>query len=69
MSKSLPIAEAFYSGYSLLFFFDNATSYSIYANNLLCIGKINKSSSNKQVWLSNNWYEKDNAQIEQSISY
>ena len=30
---------------------------------------MNKSSSGKQVWLRNGWYEKDNAQIEQSMSY
>ena len=28
VSKALPIAEALYSGYSLLFLFDNATSHS-----------------------------------------
>lgn len=69
MSKSLPIAEAFYLGYSLLFFFNNVTSHSVYANNILRIGEMNKNSSNKQAWLPNSWYEKNNAQIEQSISY
>ena len=69
MSKALPIAEALYPGYSLLFLFDNATSHSVYANNALRTGGMNKNSSGKQAWLRNGWYEKDNAQIEQPMSY
>lgn len=30
VNKALPIAEAFYPDYSLLFLFDNATSYLVY---------------------------------------
>ena len=47
VSKVLFIAKAFYLGYSLLFLFDNATSYSVYANNALHIRGINKSSNGK----------------------
>lgn len=53
MSKALPIVKALYPGYSLLFLFDNATSYSVYANNALYIGELNKSSGSKQTWLRN----------------
>lgn len=35
VNKALPIAEALYPGYSLLFLFDNVTSHSIYAQNTL----------------------------------
>lgn len=47
VSKALPIVEVLYSGYSLLFFFDNITSHSSYANNALRIGGMNKSSGGK----------------------
>lgn len=53
VNKSLPIAEALYSGYSLLFLFNNATSYSVYANNALRTGGINKNSGGNQAWLCN----------------
>ena len=33
VTKALPIAKTLYSGYSLLFLFDNSTSHSIYADN------------------------------------
>ena len=33
--KALPIAKALYLEYSLLFLFDNATSYSVYAKDVL----------------------------------
>ena len=69
VSKALPIAKALYLGYSLLFLFDNTTSHSVYANNALCTRGMNKSSGGKQVWLRNCWYEKDNSQIEQLMSY
>lgn len=37
VTKVLPIMEAFYLGYSLLFLFSNIISYFIYANNALRI--------------------------------
>ena len=47
VTKALPIAEALYPGYSLLFLFDNATSHSVYADNALYITGINKKSGGK----------------------
>lgn len=35
VNKALPKAEAIYPSYSLLYFFDNITNYSIYAKNVL----------------------------------
>lgn len=45
--KALPIAKVLYSGYSLVFLFDNTISYSIYAKNVLCIRDMNKSLGSK----------------------
>ena len=69
MSKVLPIIEALYLSYSLLFLFDNVISHPIYANNAIRTGRMNKSSGDKQVWLRNSWYKKENTQIEQPMSY
>lgn len=37
VNKTLPLVEALYLGYSLLFLFDNATSHFVYIENALCI--------------------------------
>ena len=42
VNKALPIAEALYPGYSLLFLFDNVTSYLVYAKNALQVKDMNK---------------------------
>ena len=42
ISKALPVAEALYPSYALLFLFDNATSHLVYAKNALCTKDINK---------------------------
>lgn len=42
MTKALSIVEALYSGYSLLFLFNNATSHSLYSQNALRIANVNK---------------------------
>ena len=42
VNKALRIAEALYPGYSLLFLFDNATSQSIFAQDVLRKTQINK---------------------------
>lgn len=42
VKKALPIAEAFYPGYSLLFLFDNATSHSVYAKDALQVSSWEK---------------------------
>ena len=61
VSKALSIAKALYPDYSLLFLFDNATSHFVYANNALRTREMNKSFGDKQAWLRNSWYEKNNA--------
>lgn len=53
VSKALPVAEALYPGYALLFLFDNATSHSVYASNALCTNDINKSTEGQQGQLRN----------------
>lgn len=40
--KALPIGEALYPGYQLLFMFDNATSHLIYAKDALQAVNMNK---------------------------
>lgn len=47
VDKAFPIIKTFDPGYSLQFLFDNVTSYSVYANNILWIRKINKKSDEK----------------------
>lgn len=69
VNTALPIAEALYPGYSLLFLFDNATSHSVYADNALCSGNMNKRPVGKQSWLRNGWFEKDGMRVEQSMSF
>lgn len=51
--KALPIAEALYPGYSLLFLFDNATSHSIYSTDALQAKNMSKGSGGKQAFLRN----------------
>ena len=41
-AKALPIAEALYLGYELLFMFDNATIHAIYAKDALQVIYMNK---------------------------
>lgn len=53
MIKALPIAEAFYLGYSFPFFFDSTNSYSVYAKNGLQIKDMNKGIGCKQSQLRN----------------
>lgn len=63
VNKALPLARAFYPGYSLLFLFDNATSHSVYAQDAFCMAQMNKSSGGKQPWLRNRWYDQDNCKF------
>lgn len=53
VTKALPIAEALYPGYSLLFLFDNATSHSVYARDALCTQDMNKGPGGNQPQLRN----------------
>lgn len=57
VNKSLPGAETLYSGYSLLFFFDNSISHSVYAKNALQIKDINKDTGSQQAQLCNMWFD------------
>ena len=50
-SKALSIAEALYLRYELLFIFDNAISYTIYAKDVLQVAHINKSPRSQQPFL------------------
>lgn len=53
VNKALPIAEALYPGYSLLFLFDNATSHSVYVKDALQVKDMNKGCGGKQPVLRN----------------
>lgn len=55
-NKVLPIMQILYLEYELLFLFDNAISYSIYAKNVLQITQINKKSRDQHPFLCLNWY-------------
>ena len=55
MKKALPIAEALYPGYSLLFLFDSATSHSVYAKDALQVKDMSKGIGGKQPQLRNGW--------------
>lgn len=63
VNKALSIAKMLYPGYSFLFLFDNVTNHSIYIDNALRIRGMNKKNYEKQVWLYNGWFEKDETSI------
>ena len=69
ISKALPVAEAFYPGYALLFLFDNATSHSVYAKNALRTKDMNKGIGDQQAQLGNGWYENDGIKHDQPMSF
>lgn len=46
-TKALPIGKALYLKYELLFIFNNATNYAIYAKDVLQVIYINKRFSNE----------------------
>ena len=69
VSKALPIAEALYPGYSLLFLFDNATSHSVYAKDALQVQEMNKGVGGKQAQLRNGWFERGEVRVEQPMNY
>ena len=47
----MPIAEALYPGYELLFMFDNVTRHAIYAKDALPVTHINKGPGGQQFFL------------------
>lgn len=69
VAKALPIAEALYPGYDLLFLFDNATSHSIYAKDALRAANMNKGDGGNQPFLRNGWFNKEDIVCPQEMSY
>lgn len=65
--KALPIAEVLYSGYLLLFLFDNITSYNIYLINAFQVKNISKKFNSKQVFLRDSQYFQERLQVTQKI--
>ena len=47
VNKALPILQALYPGYTLLFFFDNITSHFIYAQGVFQVKDMNKNLRKK----------------------
>lgn len=56
MKKALPIGEALYPGYELLFMFDNTTKYSIYAPDAFEVAHMNKGSGGQKLYLRPEWF-------------
>lgn len=69
VNKALPIAEALYPGYSLLFLFDNATSHSVYAKDALQAKEMNKSTGGRQAQLREGWFDRSGSRIAQPMNF
>lgn len=69
VNKALPIAEAFYPRYSLLYLFDNATSHLVYAKDALQTKDMNKRCERKQLILCNSWFDQGNDCIAQPMNF
>ena len=67
VNKALPIAEALYPGYSLLYLFDNATSHSVYAKDALQVQDMNKGCGGKQPILRDGWFDNGDGCLAQSM--
>lgn len=63
LEKALPIAEALYPGYELLFMFDNATSHAVFAKDALRVGSMNKGQGGQQSFLRPGWYMQDDGEL------
>ncbi len=63
VKKTLLIREASYSGYELLFLFDNATSNSIYALDALQVANMNKGPGGQQPFLRPRWFIGSNQEM------
>lgn len=50
-AKALPIEEALYSEYKLLFIFDNAINYAVYAKYALQVAHMNQGLKNQPPFL------------------
>ena len=62
-TKALPIGEALYPGYELLFMFDNATSHAVYAKDELQVAHMNKGPGGQQPFLRAGWYKRVGGEI------
>lgn len=70
VNKALPIAQALYPGYGLLFLFENATSHSVYAQDALQAKDMNKGPGGKQPpVLRNGWFDCENVRISQPMDF
>ena len=69
VKKALPIAEALYPDYSLLFLFDNSTSYFVYTKDVLQAKDMNKGFGGKQPILHDGWFDRDGVQIIHLINF
>lgn len=69
VNKALPIAEALFPGYSLLFLFDNATSHSVYAKDALQAKDMNKGTRGQQAQLRNGWFIDNGVVINQPMNF
>ena len=69
VNKALPIAEALFLGYSLLFLFDNATSHLVYAKDALQAKDMNKVIGGQQAQLRNGWFIDNGVVINQPMSF
>ena len=62
-TKALPIEEALYPEYELLFMFNNATSYAVYAKDALQVTHMNKGPGGQQPFLRAGWYKEVRREI------
>lgn len=63
VTKVLPIAKIFYSGYSHLFLFDNTTSHSVYTKNIFQARDMKKDIRSQQAQLFNRCYNLNKVHI------
>ena len=63
INKALLIPKSLYSGYELLFMFDNVTSHSIYAKNEWQVAYINKEPGGQHLFFRVGWYTDPNREL------
>lgn len=62
-TKALPIGEALYLRYELLFIFDNVTSHAIYAKDVLQVVFMNKEPNSQQLFICTDGYKRIGGEI------
>ena len=67
VDKAVPIIQALYHGYSLLFLFNNATNHSVYFKNVFQVKDMNKGLRKKRPILCNSWFNYENIFISQPM--